>query len=261
MTVANHLTPVGPLNQDRIEVCRKQGFLVVRNLLDEQSTREVTKWADEIASWPEIAGKYMMYFEQAASGVGDRLLNRAEDLTSFHPGLHKLMERQEVMGAVAQIFGEPAVLFKDKINFKMPGGGGFDAHQDVQAGWNTYADIHITAMLSIDAGTVENGCLEFAPGFNREGLIGQAWTPLTDAALSENSYQRILTNPGDAVFFDSYAPHRSAGNMTDKPRRVAYFTFNKASQGDHRGQYYADKRASYPPDIERLPGKDYRFRV
>jgi hypothetical protein len=26
-------------------------------------------------------------------------------------------------------------------------------------------------------------------------------------------------------------------------------------------QYYADKRASYPPDIEREAGKEYRYRV
>ena len=35
---------------------------------------------------------------------------------------------------VGELFGEPAVLFKEKINFKMPGGAGFKAHQDQQAG-------------------------------------------------------------------------------------------------------------------------------
>ena len=29
-----------------------------------------------------------------------------------------------------ELFDEPAVLFKDKLNYKMPGGGGFLAHQD-----------------------------------------------------------------------------------------------------------------------------------
>jgi hypothetical protein len=261
MSDAIDSTHVGPLDREQVEACREKGFVLVRGLLDRERMSEIQEWASEIASWPEIPGKYMLYFEHKGSLPDDRLLNRAEDLTSFHQGLHALMESPEMMGAVAQIFGEPAVLFKDKINFKMAGGGGFEAHQDVQAGWDTYADLHLTAMLSIDAGTIENGCLEFAPGCHREGLIGQAWTPLTDSALSENSYEQIVTDPGDAVFFDSYAPHRSARNTTDKPRRVAYFTYNKASQGDHRKQYYADKRASYPPDIERLPDKDYRFRV
>jgi hypothetical protein len=36
---------------------------------------------------------------------------------------------------------------------------------------------------------------------------------------------------------------------------------NPLSAGDHLERYYADKRASYPPDIERDPDKEYRYRV
>ena len=49
--------------------------------------------------------------------------------------------------------------------------------------------------------------------------------------------------------------------MTDGKRRVLYVTYNAKSSGDHREQYYVDKRLSYPPDIERDPSKDYVFRV
>ena len=62
-------------------------------------------------------------------------------------------------------------------------------------------------------------------------------------------------------FFDSYTPHRSGPNLTDKPRRVLYVTYNRLSEGEHRATYYADKRRSYPPDCEREPGKTYVFRV
>ena len=67
--------------------------------------------------------------------------------------------------------------------------------------------------------------------------------------------------PGDAVFFDSYAPHRSQPNRTDQARRVLYITYNTRSEGDSREQYYADKRKNYPPDIERNPDKNYAFKV
>ncbi|MGI9265085.1 MAG: phytanoyl-CoA dioxygenase family protein [Gammaproteobacteria bacterium] len=254
-------TPTGPLSSDQMGDYREKGFVVVPGLLDRQRMREIQDWADDIAMWPEVPGKYMLYFEGDEAGEGNRFLNRAEDITSYHQGLHALMESPEMIGAATQLFGEPAVLFKDKINFKMPGGCGFESHQDVQAGWDAYADMHITAMLSIDAGTVENGCLEFAARHHMDGLIGSSWQPLSDVAIPEKGFQKIITEPGDAVFFGSYTPHRSAANRTDKPRRIAYFTYNKFSQGDHRRQYYADKRASYPPDIERLPDVDYRFRV
>ncbi len=251
----------GPLTDEQIETFRQQGFVVVPGLLETDRVDDVRTWAEDIAKWPEIPGKYMLYFDEAPDHPAGRILNRAEDLTSFHDGLHALMKSSAMRGAAEQLFGEPAVLFKDKINFKMPGGGGFDAHQDVQAGWDTYASLHITAMLSIDAGTIENGCLEFAAGSHRAGIIGRSWEPLSDDDLAASEYQMIRSEPGDAVFFDSFSPHRSGPNRTGNPRRIAYFTYNKASEGDHRAQYYADKRASYPPDIERQPDREYRFRV
>ena len=67
--------------------------------------------------------------------------------------------------------------------------------------------------------------------------------------------------PGDAIFFDSFVPHRSGPNRTGAPRRALYITWNRQSDGDQRARYYADKRESFPPDIERDPKKDYRFRV
>jgi ectoine hydroxylase-related dioxygenase (phytanoyl-CoA dioxygenase family) len=71
----------------------------------------------------------------------------------------------------------------------------------------------------------------------------------------------VPTRAGDVVFFDSYTPHASAPNLTTERRRVLYITYNRRSAGDHRVQYYADKRKSFPPDIERDPTRTYTFRV
>ena len=49
--------------------------------------------------------------------------------------------------------------------------------------------------------------------------------------------------------------------MTDKTRRIYFATYNRLSDGDQLEAYYADKRKSYPPDIERDPGKKYVYRV
>ena len=67
--------------------------------------------------------------------------------------------------------------------------------------------------------------------------------------------------PGDVVFFDSYVPHRSGANLSALPRRALYLTWNRLREGDQRERYFTDKRKSFPPDIEREPGKSYRFRV
>ena len=251
----------GPLNEAQIASFREDGFVIVPGLFDAAEVAAIESWADEVHAWPEIAGRHMMYFEESRTEPGRRILNRIENVLPYHEKFHALAVGPKMQGACGQLFGEPAVLFKDKINFKMPGGGGFEAHQDVQAGWARYADLHITALITIDRTTRENGCLEMAKGFHRRGLIGSEWTPLTDDDLRDVEFVAIEAEPGDAVFFDSFAPHRSAPNDTDSPRRVLYYTYNKASEGDNLEQYYADKRISYPPDIEREEGKEYHYRV
>ena len=199
-----------------------------------------------------------MYFEKSQLDPNQRILSRMEDIEPFHTGFSQLFTTDKMQGCVSELFGKEAVLFKDKINFKMPGGDGFKAHQDVQAGWDRYASLHITALVSIDASTLENGCLQLAPGHHKQGFIGESWKPLQEDALE---YISVPAKPGDAVFFDSFAPHRSEPNRTNSARRVLYVTYNRLSEGDHRRQYYIDKRKSYPPDCEREPDKEYVFRV
>ncbi|MBT8047033.1 MAG: phytanoyl-CoA dioxygenase family protein [Xanthomonadales bacterium] len=248
------------LSPQQIEQFQRDGYLVVRGMYSPEEIANISAWTGEVASWPEVPGKYMMYFESSQSD-GSRILCRIENFVPYHEGFSKLITARRMQQAVSELFGEVAVLFKDKINFKLPGGDGFKEHQDVQAGWDDYADIHITAMIAIDETNEENGSLEMIAGMHRQGVLGSMWAPLTDADTGHARYLAVHCKPGDAVFFDSYAPHRSQPNRTPDERRVLYITYNKASDGDSREQYYTDKRNNYPPDIERDPDKDYSFKV
>ena len=248
------------LSKEQIEQFHRDGFLVVRGMYNDEEMKEISQWTEEVSTSPEKPGHYMMYFESSKQD-GSRIISRIEDFVSFHEGFARLITRRRMQQAVSDLFGEPAVLFKDKINFKLPGGDGFKEHQDVQAGWDDYGKLHITAMIAIDETNAENGSVEMIPGMHKQGLLGKMWAPLTDEDTANASYQPVHCKPGDAVFFDSYAPHRSLPNRTDQSRRVLYITFNGASDGDKRAQYYADKRKNYPPDIERDPDKNYAFKV
>lgn len=134
-------------------------------------------------------------------------------------------------------------------------------HQDVQAGRSGYAALHITALVTIDPATIENGCLEIAAHVKTEELISGEWAPLTEEDLDEVEFVSIEANLGDAVFVGSIIPHKTAPNLSSSARRVLYYTYNKASEGDHLLQYCADKRAGYPPDIEREAGQHYEYLV
>lgn len=118
----------------------------------------------------------------------------------------------------------------------------------------------ITAICSVADDTYFTD-REIAAGHHRRGIIGESWRPMAGSELDGVDFMSLPTMPGDAVFFDSFAPHRSDPNLTDAARRVLYVTYNKRCEGDRRARYYADKRKSFPPDIERDPDKDYKFRV
>jgi hypothetical protein len=238
----------------------RQGFLVVRGVYDRDQMAEITRWVGDIQNWPETTGRHMTYFEDQPSDPRDRILNRVENFAPYHDRMAALFDT-DLRAACGRLFGEEAVLFKEKINFKMPGGGGFDAHQDAQAGWETYAPIYITATVIVDPATVDNGCLELAHWDHHAALVGDLWEPLAGDQLAGVEFVAYPGEPGDVLFFDSYLPHRSAPNLTADPRRVLYVTYNRASDGNHRERYYADKRRSYPPDIERDSDKEYAYRV
>ena len=154
------------------------------------------------------------------------------------------------------------MLFKDKINFKEPGGAGFDSAPGPTGRLvGVRADVRHGAGLASTPPTIENGCLEMADAPRLGALIGQEWTPLTPAQMAAFTLVPVPGAPGDVLFFDSYAPHASKPNLTASQRRILYLTYNLARDGDHRRAYFAAKRASFPPDVEREPGKDYTFRV
>ena len=73
----------------------------------------------------------MMYFEKSQLHTEKRILSRLEDLEPYHEGFSELLNGEKLKGNISQLFGEESVLYKDKINFKMPDGGDFKAHQDV----------------------------------------------------------------------------------------------------------------------------------
>jgi len=255
------MQPVGPsLGPSALHRAKMQsdGYVVARGFYDAWQVEQFAQWTVALAAAPETSGRHWVFHEASLTQPDCRVIQRIENFCPFHEGFSRLIECGVLRRWVAALMGGPVVLFKDKINFKMPGGAGFQPHQDQQAGWSKYAPLFVTAMVSIDPATVQNGCLEIAPRPREAGLMGAEWTPLEEAQLN---LQPEPTAPGDVIFFDSFVPHGSKPNLTDTARRVLYVTFNLAAHGDQRRRYFADKHAAFPPDIDRDPRQNYVFRV
>ena len=256
----SHL-PSAALSAQQLATYRERGWLLARGFVAPDAAEALARWTDELASRPEEPGKHMVYHEPSLTEPGKQVIQRIENFCPYHAGFDAFVRGGALHKAVDQLLGAPSCLFKEKINFKMPGGAGFEAHQDQQAGWSRYASMFVTALVTIDQATIETGCLEMGDGARVTGLIGEEWRPLTTAEMKGFNLVPVPTEPGDVLFFDSYAPHSSKPNLTDRPRRILYLTYNAVAEGDHRVRYFAEKRESFPPDIERRPGVEYKFRV
>jgi hypothetical protein len=238
---------------------RRHGWVHLRRFLSSRETDELVRWTDEITAWPETPGTWMRYYEKRASPDADtKMLARIENFVPYHEGLALLLTTGRVRELLAECCGEPVVLFKDKINYKYPGGAGFTPHQDYPAYVNFGVEHHVTLMAPVDPFTLENGCLVMALDACERTILPQN----PDGTVRADVLRRfetvpILAEPGDVIVFDAWVPHWSGRNESAGARRSYYMTFNPAAAGDHRAAYYARKRECFPPEYERRPGVDY----
>ncbi|MGB0115026.1 MAG: phytanoyl-CoA dioxygenase family protein, partial [Ilumatobacteraceae bacterium] len=140
----------------------------------------------------------------------------------------------------ARLLGEPAVLYKEKINYKPAGGAGFAPHQDAPA--YAFVDTHLTGMLAIDDADVANGCLEVVPAMHGSILpLDDDGCILPDTAAGLE-FRPVPVRAGDLLWFHSRVPHRSGTNGSDATRRALFCTYNASRLGDLRATYYDDKQ-------------------
>eukprot|EP00511_Aplanochytrium_stocchinoi_P007766 CAMPEP_0204844880 /NCGR_PEP_ID=MMETSP1347-20130617/660_1 /ASSEMBLY_ACC=CAM_ASM_000690 /TAXON_ID=215587 /ORGANISM="Aplanochytrium stocchinoi, Strain GSBS06" /LENGTH=471 /DNA_ID=CAMNT_0051984591 /DNA_START=37 /DNA_END=1452 /DNA_ORIENTATION=+ len=255
------------LSKEQLESWDRDGYILIRDLLSEEMKQKVISWVDDIQNWPETPGKHMCYYEEEktdnANDYGEKklMLCRTENFIPYHEELRSLLtEDSAVTDVLEQLMNESAVLFKEKVNYKLAHGGGFPAHQDAPAFRSFGQKNHLTLNVAIDKATRENGCLEVAPGHHQSGLFPQDPTHFGLSKEEEENlpnWQHVPLNPGDVLIFSSWLPHRSGGNHTDSSRRALYITYNGETDGDFREKYYETKRKEFPQRCERKEGVDY----
>jgi ectoine hydroxylase-related dioxygenase (phytanoyl-CoA dioxygenase family) len=162
-------------------------------------------------------------------------------MVPHHAGLRSMLCSGLLVDVAGAILGEPAVLYKDKLNYKLPGGAGYSAHQDAPA--YRFVDVHVSCMVAIDDAAESNGCLEVVSGAH-----DRLW-PTDDAGclradvVESMGWQPLPVRAGDALWFHSRTPHRSGPNSSSRPRRALYPTYNALSEGDLREDYYRQRAA------------------
>lgn len=254
------------LTEEQVKFFRDTGCLIIprEQMWTEEEFKTAMDSVNLMDSWPDQRGKWMKYYEviKKEDGTDAKILQRMENFVDYNEGINSILNGDKMVGMCSQLFDEPSILYKEKINYKLPGGSGFAPHQDVSAGWWMYGQtLHISVLICVDEATPENGCLEVVYGKHKDGLLGPEWKEVPADVVDQLEWITVPTKPGDIIFFDSFVPHRSGPNTTNKPRRMLYATYAKKSEGDFRAKYYEDKRISFPPDIERDENRDYAYKI
>jgi hypothetical protein len=229
------MEPPSPL----VEHFSRHGWALTEPL-DADGVTVLRAWVDEVTSWPTDGGPWLHHHELTDRGP---VICRSENFVPFHSGLRSLLTAGPLLATASELLGEPAVLYKEKINYKLPGGAGYSPHQDAPA--YPFVERHVSCMVAIDDATEANGCLEVVSGRHHEVLpMDERGCVRSDVAESLD-WIPVPVRAGQCLWFHSRAPHRSGPNRSSEPRRALYPTYNARSEGDLREAYYRDKLAVF----------------
>jgi len=111
------------LTRDQVESYQNQGFLLIEDFFSVEEHNTLEGYCNEFQNWGKEKGKWMQYYELHTVS-GESQLCRTENFTPFHEGMKSYVNSYRLLQVLKQLHGEEYVLFKEKVNYKLPGGGG-----------------------------------------------------------------------------------------------------------------------------------------
>ena len=219
-------------------------------VLDAAAVGSLRDWATEVEAWPAGTHIWGHYAEATAAGPA---ICRTENVSACHAGIAGLVDGA-LRDAAADAIGERVVAFKDKINYKQPGGAGFRPHQDRLA----YPGVTrvMSILVALDECSTDSGCLWLAGGVD-DVLPTDDRGVVRDDVASALPWSAVELAPGDAVCIDGLVPHYSDANRTARSRRVLVASYAPETEGYTRTQYYAARSDA----MTRSSALDGRFRI
>lgn len=257
---------------------KKNGYLYIKNFFTPEEVTSIRQWTDklgdisaEVLSTAITSGvslEKLIAEDPNVPVIVPEKLNkeqvcRIEDYITPQLSGPYMHHAEKVRSFLDEVFGEPYALFKEKINFKWPGGGAFPPHQDYPAYGFLAPKSHATAMLTIDPATSKNGCLQVAlnwteslqgsQGIDEKKLeAGEAVIPMYEGGpdngnikseyVDRFTWAEIHSKPEELLIFSSFVPHYSLVNGSSDSRRAMFLTHNRLSEGEQRTHYYDKKR-------------------
>ena len=239
----------------------KNGFIVIKNFINQNQIKNLKI---KINMKKKKFEKNFSYFEKIKKKPK---LRRIEKISEQLNDVKKLVNSKKIFSLLKKLTKKNNVLFKDKLNFKYPGGKGYVPHIDghfywrdknnkIKRGWSIYSNSFTNVVIPLEKTDIENGCLYLSSKKDFKKL-GNNWTEVTEKLdkftpnikkkfLKKFKFFPAVLNAGDILIFDWHCAHKSSNNNSKRSRMIFYATYCSKIRNikNVRKKYYNDKEFS-----------------
>lgn len=234
------------LTKEQIKAYKKDGYLFLKNLFDQEEIGMLKKAA--------LADREL---DKRSYGRDDGEGGTVRLSIWNQPGdnIYGVFARSERIVTVAEelLDGEVYHYHSKMILKDAKIGGAWTWHQDYGYWYNfgLLQPLLTSVTIAVDKATKENGCLQVLQGSHTMGRVDHSLTgdqagadmERVNVAMEKFKLVHCEMEPGDAMFFDCNILHRSDQNKSDHARWSLICCYNAA----RNNPYKESQHASYTP--------------
>jgi len=246
-------------DKNSIKKYSKDGFILIKNVYKKTIIKNLKKKILRDSKY----NKFNNYYEIIK---GKKIIRRIEKIYDQLGRSKQLLNSKKIKDILKIYEGTRMSLFKDKLNFKYPGGEGFLPHVDghfywidnqkkIKKGWQEYADNFCSIVIPLEKMSKHNGCLQLAKkndlnkiGTNFNKILKKITfkTPnIKKKFLKHFNFFPIEMEIGDICIFNWKCAHFSKKNKSKNSRMIFYITYSGKNKFTNlRQKYYKDKELS-----------------
>lgn len=222
----------------------EDGFITLRGIFAPDEMAALRAEADRLFARADLIDSDNLRCRwQNHVETGECRFDCFDPVIDLSPMFEKLARDSRILDAVSALYEEQAFLFKDKLIFKPAGAVGYAMHQDYIS-WKSFPTSFVTVIVALDPADASNGATEVFPGYHQRGCMSPKDGMYHELTAEQVDFSKGVTldlGPGDIAIFSGFTPHRSGPNRSGEWRRMAYLSYNSASDGgDQRDKHYAE---------------------
>lgn len=234
---ANQRPPALQLSTEQVQAYRRDGFLVVPDVLDAAEVADLRRATDELVEQSRQVSTHTPVFDlEPTHSAAQPRVRRIKMPHAQHPVYAAVMRHPQIL-AVLQALVHPAIRFdSSKLNLKSAvGGAAVEWHQDWAFYPHTNDDLAAVGVMMDDV-TLANGPLLCVPcshtgpvhdHHDTDGLFCGAMDP-TRAEVDYSSAVPCTGRAGSISIHHARTVHGSAVNTSTDPRRLLLFQYRAA---------------------------------